>query len=192
MNRRQIIQTEPSPGVTPAVVLINPKSAFNVGNAVRNCSCFGARQLWWTGSRISFSRVVYGELHVPQLPKQRVPREERMKAYRDVEIFNLERPLDNFQGVTPVAVEVLRSGERLYDFVHPENPVYIFGPEDGGLDSSILALCHRFVTIPSNHCLNLASAVAITLFHRWQQRYAMGHVETIVTPGEFEKRGVLV
>jgi len=36
---------KPTPGRLPAVVLINPKYAHNVGAAVRACSCWGVRQL---------------------------------------------------------------------------------------------------------------------------------------------------
>jgi hypothetical protein len=51
----------------------------------------------------------------------------------------------------------MRSG--LPAFRHPEKAVYIFGPEDGGLDRAWLTRCHRFVRIPTRHCLNLACAV---------------------------------
>ena len=56
-------------GVTPAVALIRPQYAANVGGMLRACSCFGARQLWWTGHTVTLD-VAAGE---------RLPREARMK-----------------------------------------------------------------------------------------------------------------
>lgn len=40
-------------GRTPAVVLIDPKFPHNVGGALRACSCWGVRQLWWSGDRVT-------------------------------------------------------------------------------------------------------------------------------------------
>src|SRR5689334_16808251 len=81
-------------GIAPAVILTNPKHARNVGAALRACSCFGIHQLWFTGNRISLAG------------KHRLPREERMKGYADVELRQYDYPFDQFApGVTPVAIE---------------------------------------------------------------------------------------
>lgn len=145
-------------GVPPAVVLINPKHARNVGAALRACSCFGVSQLWFTGDRIALSG------------KERLPREERMKGYADVEVRQYNYPFNQFTSdVTPVAIELVPGAESLVDFVHPENAIYVFGPEDGGLERVTLQHCHRFVQIPTRHCTNLAAAVYITLYDRMQK-----------------------
>ena len=65
-----------------------------------------------------------------------------------------------------MAVEVRDNSESLPDFEHPANPVYVFGPEDGGLQRVTLQHCHRFVQIPTKHCLNLATAVTAVLYDR--------------------------
>src|SRR5690349_7145770 len=91
-------------GQVPAVCLINPKYAHNVGNVLRACSCFGVRQLWWTGDRVT--------LDVPR--GDRLPREERMKGYRDVEMIRCDRVFDAFgREVVPVAVELRPGCESL-------------------------------------------------------------------------------
>lgn len=141
-------------GVPPAVGLINPKHARNVGAALRACSCFDVRQLWYTGNR------------VPMNGKHRLPREERMKGYADVEVRQYDKIFDQFADVTPVAIEIMPGSEPLTEFEHPENALYIFGPEDGGLERVTLQHCHRFITIPARHCTNLAAAVYITLYDR--------------------------
>jgi tRNA C32,U32 (ribose-2'-O)-methylase TrmJ len=44
--------------------------------------------------------------------------------------------------------------------------LYIFGPEDGSIPQSVLKECHRFVVIPTKHCVNLAAAVYLVLYDR--------------------------
>ena len=47
-----------------------------------------------------------------------------------------------------------------------ENPLYVFGPEDGNIPQVLLRHCYRFVKIPSKHCLNLGNAVNVVLYDR--------------------------
>jgi tRNA(Leu) C34 or U34 (ribose-2'-O)-methylase TrmL len=153
-------------GRPPAVALINPKYPHNVGAVLRACSCWGARQLWWTGDRVSLN-----------LPRgERLPREERLRGYRDVEMIIDDDLFDRFErgSVTPVAVEVLPTAEPLVSFDHPEDALYVFGPEDGGLPKAVRVLCHRFVFIPTHHCLNLAAAVNVVLYDRRLKRHLSG------------------
>jgi tRNA(Leu) C34 or U34 (ribose-2'-O)-methylase TrmL len=144
------------------VVLIDPKFAHNVGAALRACSCFGVSALMWTGSRIDVSQY------------SRLPREERMKGYKSVEFRNHPRPLQLFADATPVCVEVYENSEPLTTFEHPENAVYVFGPEDGSVPQVIRRLCHRFVHIPAHFCLNLSAAVNVVLAHRLMSRQLGG------------------
>jgi alanine-synthesizing transaminase len=136
---------------------VNPKYLHNIAAAIRAASCFDVTRLVWTGSRTDIS------------PLERLPREERMKGYKDVVWTNDKRdkPLAFFRSdVTPVCVELLEHSEPLTTFEHPENAVYVFGPEDGGVPQVIRRLCHRFVHIQANHCLNLAAAVNVVLHDR--------------------------
>lgn len=67
-------------GIAPAVVLVNPKCGHNVGVAVRTASCFGIKQVWFTGDRINLNA------------HRRLPREKRMKGFKDVDLIQF----DNF------------------------------------------------------------------------------------------------
>jgi len=172
-------------GVTPAIALVNPKYPHNVGAVVRAASCWGASQVIWTGHRVPHPTDSGIDF--------RLPREERMRGYRDVEMVKEEYFFDIFdKDVVPVAVEVRPQSENLMDFVHPEKALYVFGPEDGGLQRVHLQLCHRFITIPTAHCLNLSAAVNIVLFHRMQQLYNEGHYAGL-TANEMlvENRGLI-
>ena len=92
-------------GITPAIGLINPKYTRNIGSTIRIASCYGVKQVWYTGDRIQLD------------PKERLPREERMKGYKDVDFYQYDKFVDLFPaGTTPVAVEVRENSENLFDF----------------------------------------------------------------------------
>lgn len=142
-----------------AIVLENPKFPHNVGAAIRACSCYGIEQLFWTGSR-----ALEG---IEKNGKYRIPREERMRGYKDVEIENTEKPMNRFpRGITIVAVELTAGAMPLTYFEHPLDAVYVFGPEDGSLSKGIKTVCHQFIFIPARHCLNLSAAVYTILYDR--------------------------
>jgi len=153
-------------GADLAVALVRPKFPHNVGAAVRAASCFNVPQVWFTGDRFEFDKSRKGA---------RLPREERMKGYNKVEICHGDYFFDAFAaGVTPVAVDLVPGTENLITFEHPENALYVFGPEDGSLSSVELRHCHRFVSIPMAHCANLSSAVYMVLYDRHAKRVREG------------------
>lgn len=157
---------------TSAVVLLNPKTPYNVGAVIRACSIFAVPTLRWTGERIGEAesrRKAGSTAH-----RDRLPREERMKDYSHVDwrwspsercVSGLARSRE----LTPVAVEVSDSAESLDEFVHPEMALYVFGPEDGSIPKAVRVVCHRFVHIPSETRtpFNLAAAVNIVLYDRY-------------------------
>jgi tRNA(Leu) C34 or U34 (ribose-2'-O)-methylase TrmL len=157
----------PPQGITPAVALWNPKYAHNVGAVLRACSCFGVKQLWFSGDRVKID--VEG--------KTRLPREERWKGYRDVELRQFDQFFEQFPDAVPVAIEITDNAELLPAFEHPDNAFYVFGPEDGGLPSVAMRHCHRRVAIPTSFCTNLAAAVYIVLYDRLVTRINDGREE---------------
>jgi tRNA(Leu) C34 or U34 (ribose-2'-O)-methylase TrmL len=175
-------------GQAPAIILWNPKYPHNVGAALRAASCYGFKQVMYTGDRVN---AILEE-------RKRLPREERMKGYSDVQLICTDYPFDTFgevaeQGkITPVAVEISAKAELLPQFEHPENAVYVFGPEDGSLPSVALRHCHRHVVIPTAHCLNLATAVATVLYDRRAKRQMAG-LEPMLAAGQIlnEQRGFI-
>jgi tRNA(Leu) C34 or U34 (ribose-2'-O)-methylase TrmL len=172
----------PAHGETPAIALIDPKYPANVGMVVRLASCYGLRQVWFTGDRVTLD----------PLKGERLPREERMKGYRDVQMIHHEHVFDQFPaGTVPVAVEVRANSEPLHAFEHPDEALYVFGPEDGSIPKVLLGHCHRFVVIPTRHCLNLATSVATVLWDREYKRWLSGKIDAPVTPGGYEQRGVV-
>ncbi len=177
------------PTPLPAVVLCNPKYPHNVAGILRACSSFGIPTLRWTGHRINIDTEL-GE---------RLPREERMKGYRDVEWRRNDRPFDEFghREYHVVGIELVPNAESLTHFEHycidghaynPGNVVYVFGPEDGSIPQAVRCLCHRFVAIPSYHCLNLSAAVNCVLADRVMKLERAGVIEPMVLR---ETRGMI-
>lgn len=164
-------------GITPSIVCINPNYAANLGKIQRLASCYGIPQVFYTGDRI---RIKEGA---------RLPREERMKGFKDVQLIQYDRPLDQFKDATPVAIEVRENAESLFEFEHPDNPVYVFGPEDGFIPQAILQHCHRFVVVPVRHCMNLATCVSTILWDRELKLHLAGKVMKKITPISWENRG---
>ena len=155
--------------IKTAVALTDPRFPHNVGAALRACSCWDIPRLLWSGKRVPHPDEWKDN---EELNQYRLPREERMKGYKRVEIQRTDRFKDIIlEGYTPVAIEVMENSENLFDFIHPENALYIFGPEDGSLEKSILQHCHRFVHIPTQFCLNLACAVNVVLADRAAKKY---------------------
>lgn len=164
MNRNIVGKNGKPVGIAPAVAMIDPKYPRNVGSAIRAASCFDIKQVWFTGNRVSLDAE----------KGQRLPREERMKGYSNVELIQFDYFFDQFQNVTPVAVEVSPNAEVLTVFEHPENALYVFGPEDGSIPQVVRKHYHRFVVIPTKHCTNLAAAIYIVLYDRFMKRQLHG------------------
>jgi len=149
-----------------AIILINPKYPHNVAAAIRACSCFGINDLFWTGDRVDPSEY------------ERLPREERMKGYKDVTWKRSDKPFHLIPArdqLHVVAVELVPGATSLVDYEHPhDSAVYIFGPEDGTIPQVYRRWCHRFLYIPSAHCLNLAAALNVVLYDRRAKRINAG------------------
>ena len=170
-------------GFTLAIALVNPKFPHNVGGAVRAASCFGARQAWFTGVRVS----------IEVTKRFRLPGEERMKGYKRVQLIHDDYFFDRFDRDTiPVAVELRERAKSLTFFDHPEQALYVFRPEDGGLGRAILQKCQRFVVIPTAHGLNLPAAINIVLYDRRAKRQRQG-IDKVISPAEIlqESRGFI-
>lgn len=177
LEKRMIGKNAPKFGESPSIALVNPKFARNVGAVIRIAACFGLKQVWYSGDRMNLDPT----------GKERLPREERMKGYANVQLIQHDAFFDQFpREVVPVAVELKPGSEQLHDFEHPDQALYVFGLEDGSLQRDELVRCHRRVVIPTRHCLNLATAVSILMYDRMVKRHNSG-IERIPSQEELLK-----
>jgi TrmH family RNA methyltransferase len=137
-------------GTAPVVFLERPNHLGNLGAAIRAAAAAGAAGVLTTGDRDPWHPAALrgsAGLHFA-LPVARVG-----------ELPETARPV--------VAVDP--EGTPLPDSVIPEGPVLAFGSERTGLSQAVLARCVQRVAIPMRagvSSLNLATAVAVVLYHR--------------------------
>lgn len=160
-------QTATSRGDTPAIVLENPKYPRNVGYVLRSSYNFGVQQLLITGNRVPLGTSKY----------ERLPREERFKEYLKVRMERDDKPFDRFpRGTSIIGVELVHGSMPITHFEHPDQAVYVFGPEDGDISQVFRRHIHQFVYVPTLSCLNLAVITGVVLADRLQKEQLVGRV----------------
>ena len=132
--------------------LLNPKSPSNVGSVLRAVGCYQASAVRYTGER--FDRAV--------------------KYHTDTKNAQDKTPLTHTKNLLAdlptnmqvVCVELVEGAEPLPNFVHPDNALYVFGPEDKSLTQDIVDQADHVVFIPTKGCMNLAATVNVVLYDR--------------------------
>ncbi|MFM2483071.1 RNA methyltransferase [Celerinatantimonas sp. YJH-8] len=144
--------TQQAASAFACIGLVNPKSPENVGSVLRAAGCYGASSIFYTGTRyFRASRYVTDTKKV----HQRIPA-------LGVDDLRSVLPKD----ATPVAIELVPGAIALPEYQHPKKAFYIFGPEDGSVDKSLLNWCRDVVYIPTWGCMNLAATVNVVLYDR--------------------------
>jgi len=185
IETKMIGKNAPVTGTLPSIVLEDPKFARNVSQIVRIASGYRFRQIFFTGHRVDLedpSKNIDGHSGKrggkKGKGKARLPREERMKGYKNVDICHHQRPFDCFEHSVPViGIELRKGAMPLHEFEHPKEAIYVFGPEDGSV-TRLARHCHQFVYIPVCNCLNLSTAVSTVLWDRQLQLLASGDIPT--------------
>jgi len=148
-----------------AIGLSNPKSPSNVGSVVRACGCFSADHIFYTGTRYDRAEPFY----------------------TDTANQRHEIPLTNIDSLTNapvtaevklVCIELCENAMPLTDYKHPEQALYLFGPEDYSLSQETIDNADDVAFIPTTGCLNLSASVNLVLYDRMVKRaQAMSHSE---------------
>jgi tRNA(Leu) C34 or U34 (ribose-2'-O)-methylase TrmL len=132
--------------------LCNPKSPSNVGAVLRAAGCYQAHGVRYTGTR--FDRAAKYNTDTKNMnsamPLQRV-----------------EQILDQLpEGMAVVCVELVEGATPLPAFQHPEQALYVFGPEDGSIPQPVIDRASAVVFVPTVGCMNLAASVNVLLYDR--------------------------
>ena len=128
------------------IVFYEPKFSENIGTVIRSANCFGAIFIGIIGKRYKkqVGDTMTTEKHIP------------FYEYTDLNDFLIHVPIKS----EIIACEV--DGKDIRNFKHPERAIYIFGGEDRTLP---IELSNR-IKIETSHCLNMAVAASIVMFHR--------------------------
>ncbi|CAH1564244.1 RNA methyltransferase [Vibrio rotiferianus] len=137
---------------TAIIGLYNPKSPTNVGAVLRAAGCYDAAQVRYNGTR--YSRAV----------KFQTDTQNSQERIQLVEMEDLTANVADDMEI--VCVELVVGATALPHFTHPENAIYVFGPEDGSLPQEMVDMAHHVVYVPTHGCMNLAATVNVVLYDR--------------------------
>lgn len=119
---------------------------------MRAVGCYQADRVYYTGER--FDRAA--------------------KYQTDTNNINSKVPLtltDDVSAAMPeamqlVCVELVEGATPLPEFKHPEQAMYLFGPEDSSIPQGIIDGADHVVYVPTIGCMNLAASVNVLLYDR--------------------------
>lgn len=132
--------------------LINPKSPTNVGSVMRAAGCYQVNAVYYTGRRYDQAAKFYTDT-------QRAHEHIYLGGCDDLVA---EKPVE----AKVVCVELVEGATPLPEFEHPDNALYIFGPEDGSISQQVVDQADAVVYIPTVGCMNLAATVNVLLYDR--------------------------
>ena len=125
---------------------------MNIGNLFRSAHAFGASFMFTVNSPFSAregrSDTARSPGHVP--------------LYQWDSADEVVMP----KGCALVGVELIDNAVDLPSFRHPLQAAYFLGPEKGSLSPHILETCDHIIKIPTQFCVNVATAGAIVLYDR--------------------------
>lgn len=158
--------------------LVNPKSPSNVGAVMRAAGCYQASEVRYSGER--FARAAKFQTDTKNI-SSKIP----LKATDDL-------TADLNDDVRIVCVELVEGATPLPEFEHPENALYIFGPEDGSIPQDIVSKAHAVVYVPTIGCMNLAATTNVLLYDRLAKSSTeINHQERILNSRDSNNRLVV-
>jgi tRNA(Leu) C34 or U34 (ribose-2'-O)-methylase TrmL len=150
------------------LAICDPKSPTNIGAVMRAAGCFGVQQVLYTGER--FDRAVKFQTDTKKIAGQ-IP----LVAVESFAVYKTDQR-------KIVCVELAEGAQSLLDFVHPQDAIYVFGPEDGSIEQSLIDQADAVVYIPTNTCMNLAATVNVVLYDRMakmQKPHTIDHIAQV-------------
>ena len=161
-----------------AIGLINPKSPENVGSVLRAAGCYGVNTIYYTGTR--FERAAKYQLDTKQ-------RSDTIALKAAESVLACRQP-----GQQLVCVELAEGAIPLPEFQHPAQALYVFGPEDGSIDQTLIDAADAVVYVPTIGCMNLAATVNVLLYDRLaKQQQAIDHLERVRASRDVNNRLVV-
>lgn len=145
---------------------------------MRAAGCYQADEVLYTGQR-------YEKASKFQTDTKNVSSKIPLKG---VESF-----LDNLSEETSiVCVDFAEGATPLPEFQHPENAIYIFGPEDGSISQDVADRAHHVVYVPTIGCMNLAASVNVLLYDRLAKSTTMDTSEDLIKSSRDNRNHLVV
>jgi len=136
--------------------LINPKSPDNVGSVLRAAANYRVNDVFYTGNR--YPRALERSARTVDMSR---------KIGREIPLSQLNCLIDAVKDDTKVVcIEFAVNASPLPEYQHPDNALYIFGPEDGSIDQEIIDKADAVVYIPTVGSMNLSATVNVVLYDR--------------------------
>lgn len=132
--------------------LVNPKTPSNMGAIMRAAGCYQVACVRYTGERFGYAAKYHTDTR---------------DIVGKIGLQHVDSLLEGLPTTTKiVCVELVEGASLLPEFVHPEQAIYIFGPEDGSIPQELIDRADHVVYIPTIGCMNLAATVNVLLYDR--------------------------
>jgi 23S rRNA (guanosine2251-2'-O)-methyltransferase len=134
------------------------RSLFNTGSIFRTCEAAG------------FNSIILGNMPGKEHPGVQ---KTAMGAHKWIDQEKTEdlaqTLLDKKKaGFQIIGIETMKGSTPYHDATWKKNTIVVFGNEEYGISSHVMAVCDEFVSIPMSgrkNSLNVANAVAVICFH---------------------------
>ncbi len=126
----------------------------NVGAVMRAAGCYGATAVHYTDVRFSRASTYHTDT-------------QNRQSQIQIPLMSMTSLTDDLPStVSIVCVELAEGATPLLEFNHPRDALYIFGPEDGSIEQSIIDQTDHVVYVPTIVCMHLAATVNVLLYDR--------------------------
>jgi tRNA(Leu) C34 or U34 (ribose-2'-O)-methylase TrmL len=138
-----------------------------MGSILRAAGCYQAQSIRYTGERYARAKAFSTDTK---------------NAHLNITVIQVSAVIDpiNDEHLTKVAIELVEGATPLPHFEHPEEALYIFGPEDGSIEQDVVDQCDHVVYIPTIGCMNLAATVNVLLYDRMAKMTVMPSDDHII------------
>jgi len=135
-----------------SIGLTKPKSPSNVGAVMRAAGCYRVNSVFYTGKRYDRAEKF---------------NTDTKDVGQNIPLTGVESLLECMsEKVKIVCVELVEGAIPLPEYQHPDNAMYIFGPEDGTVNQDVIEKADAVVYVPTIGCMNLAATVNVVLYDR--------------------------
>jgi tRNA(Leu) C34 or U34 (ribose-2'-O)-methylase TrmL len=145
---------------------------------MRAAGCYGVSAVRYTGERFNRATKFYTDTK---------------SSHSKIPLSNLDDLLSDLpSSYAVVCVELVIGATALPEFTHPENALYIFGPEDGSVSQGLIDQADHIVYVPTIGCMNLAASVNVLLYDRLSKSANISKGDTLIIQSRDQKNRLIV